>query len=166
MHRAALRSAAALLLAVAAAFAAMAVPLDHQVSILKKVLQFDNTLAGQSPVRLLVVHGGDERGGRAVADTFRGAGFDVAEAAAVGLENALGERRVVYFCEDALDAAARAGAGVLTLCGTQAAVEANQVAIGVGLLDGKPKLLVSLAAYTACGHDISSQVLGLAKIYR
>jgi len=73
---------------------------------------------------------------------------------------------VAYFCPGAEGSAGKAGAGVLTLCGASKPVESNQVALGVGLVEGKPKLLVSLAAYNASGHTIDSQVLGLARIIR
>jgi hypothetical protein len=153
----------ALCLAPALLQAAMEVPVDLQVAIFKKVLKFDATLADAEHAAIVVVHAGDARAAGVMADAFKGAGFKatISEAGA-----ALGAAKVSYFCPGSEAAAARMPAGVLTLgCGA-APVEQNKVAVGVGMVDGKPKLMVSLAAYNASGHAIDTQVLGLARIYR
>lgn len=142
------------------------VPLDTQVAIFKKVIKFDSTLEGMDPIPVLVVRGADAAIAKDVSDTLKGAGFGTAIVDATSFSKAKGAAKVVYFCPDALDSATGLPPGVLSLCGSPEAVEANAIALGVELLDGKPKLVVSLAAYTASGHDISGQVLGLARIIR
>lgn len=146
--------------------ASLEVPLDLQVSILKKVLKFDATLPDAEHATILIVHAGDAKTAGALADAFKGAGFRSAVSDAGGMAGALGATKVAYFCPGAEGAAGKLAGGVLSLCSGAGPVEQNKVAVGVGLVDGKPKLVVSLAAYNACGHSIDSQVLGLARIIR
>ncbi|MFA7331611.1 MAG: hypothetical protein WC326_11125 [Candidatus Delongbacteria bacterium] len=148
------------------ALAALEVPVDLQVSILKKVLKFDSTLPDAEHCAVLVVHSGDAKTANALAGAFKGAGFKPVVCEVGALPGALAGAKVAYFCPGAESAAGKLPGGVLSLCGTRSAVEQNRVAVGVGMVDAKPKLLVSLSAYTACGHSIDSQVLGLAKIIR
>ena len=143
-----------------------AVSLDDQVAVFKKVLKFDATLAGMDPVPVLIVRGEDARTAKDVSDTFKGAGFPNAIVDASSYASAPGAAKVVFFCPDALESASLVPAGVLSLTSSTEAVEGNRVAIGVGSEDGKPKLIISLAAYTASGHAIDSQVLSLARIIR
>jgi len=138
------------------------VPMDLQVAICKKVLKFD---AGQ-PDAVLVVHAGDDKAARLFADSFRGAGFKATVAAQGELPGALGGVEVVFFCSGAEGAASKLPEGVLSMCGSAPPVERNQVAFGIAMEGGKPKLLVSYAAYTRSGHTLDSQVLGLARIIR
>lgn len=148
------------------AHAALEVPVDLQVAILKKVLKFDSTLPDAEHAAILVVHSGDAKTAGAFVGAFKGAGFKAVAGEAASLPGALAGAKVAYFCPGAEGAANKVGAGVLTLCGATKPVESNQVAVGVGMVDAKPKLLVSLSAYNACGHTIDSQVLGLARIIR
>lgn len=145
---------------------AAGVPIDQQVAVFKKVLKFDATLAGMDPVPVLIVRGGDARTAKDASDTFKGAGFPNAIVDEASYASAPGAAKVVYFCPDAQGSASLVPPGVLSLCGAPESVEGNQVAVGVMLQDGAPKLLISLAAYTASGHAIDSQVLGLAKVIR
>ena len=148
------------------AFAALEVPVDLQVAILKKVLKFDSTLPDAEHAAIAVVHNGDAKTAGALAATFKGAGFKATVCEASALPGAMAGAKVAYLCPGAEDSAGKLPGGVLSLCGASAPVEKNQVAVGVGLVDAKPKLLVSLKAYNACGHSIDSQVLGLAKVIR
>lgn len=150
----------------AALQAALEVPMDLQVAILKKVLKFDSSLPDAEHAAISVVHNGDAKTAGALAAAFKGAGFKAVVCESSALPGALAGAKVAYFCPGAEDAAGKLPGGVLSLCGASAPVEKNRVAVGVGLVDAKPKLLVSFAAYNACGHSIDSQVLGLAKIIR
>jgi hypothetical protein len=161
-----LRNLLILVLLPVLAQAALEVPVDLQVAILKKVLKFTTTLPDAEHAAILVVHSGDAKTAGAFAGAFKGAGFKAVVGEASALPGALAGAKVAYFCPGAEGSAGKVGAGILTLCGATKPVESHHVAVGVGMVDAKPKLLVSLTAYNACGHTIDSQVLGLARIIR
>ncbi|MDP2359162.1 MAG: hypothetical protein Q8O14_00195 [bacterium] len=148
------------------AWAALDVPIDRQVTVFKKVLKFDQSLPTDGGTRILIVHEGNARLAGAMADAFTGAGFACDVVVAAAAAGALEKAQVAYFCPGTEDSAADFPAGLLTLCGSSGPVERNNVAMGLELVEGKPKLVVSLAAYNRCGHVIDSQVLALAKIIR
>ena len=57
------------------------------------------------------------------------------------------------------------GKKILTMSGIPEYVEEG-IALGIGLANERPQILINLPAAKAVGADFSSQVLGIAKVFR
>ena len=162
----------------------MDVPVERQVPLLTRVLSFDRSLEGSAPLVVAVVYQGQNRASRQARDAF---------ARAVSSRPPTVHGRPVRLVSVELDDASelparlrRAGAdaayvapirgvnvgtvarsasraGVLTLTGVRRYV-GDGVAVGVGLRDGRPEILLNRRAATDAGADLSARLLQLATI--
>lgn len=162
----------------------MEVPVDRQVPLLARVLSFDRSLAGSSPLVVAVVYQDQNRQSRqtyeavlrAVASeglTVQGRPVRVAAVpltevgtAAQGLRRARAD--VAYVAPlRGIDVAALARAassgGVRTVTGVRRYVE-DGVAVGIGLRDGRPEILLHRRAASAAGADFSARLLQLVTL--
>ncbi|HEX5758823.1 MAG TPA: hypothetical protein VF121_06475 [Thermoanaerobaculia bacterium] len=168
------RSIAALTLALlaiasAAGAEAMPVPPKLQMAIFKRVFQYDRTLAGKGPVQVLVVH--NDMPARQLEELL--ATFRWAEIAAVPVHVAeLAQRirpgSVVYILPGVSPAAFMAHCAAheaLTISGLPALAQGGSVSIAIGAGgDGRPEILVHRGRLKVEKHDISAELLKLARI--
>jgi TonB family protein len=162
------------LLAVAAAqallgiapLAAQAVPAGEQAAMFGRIFGYDRALS--APVTVLVVHpaGAAAQAGELVA-AFSAAGITASPVAAGDLAARLGEAAVVYFLPGTTSAeAARlvSGARLLSLAGDVRAVEEGRASVGLAAAGGRTEIVVNLPRLREEGHELSAQLLKLARV--
>lgn len=162
----------------------MDVPVSRQVPLLTRVLSFDRSLEGDAPLVVAVVHQPQHRPSlrayQAFAEALRARRATVqgrevrlvaveatsAGATAARLRRAGAEAAYVAPLRglDVRALSREAGqAGVLTLTGVRGYV-GDGVAVGVGLRDGRPEILLNRRAVSAAGADLSARLLQLATL--
>jgi hypothetical protein len=169
----ALAVAAALLVALGAGGPARAeavtVPAKLQAVLFKKIFAYDTALQGVGEVKVLVVYpaGGAEEA-RRLTGAFGEAGLTASAAEVHDATARLGGARVVYLlpgAEAALAHAAAAGKQVLSVAGLPALAERGAVSVALGQgADGKPEIVVNRTRLKAEGHDLSANLLRLARV--
>jgi hypothetical protein len=160
------RLALLLLASAAAAAQTMPVPLNRQTVMFKRVFEYDRTLGGKSP-RVLVVHDG---GMEDLHDLL--ASFEFAKIEAVPVHySQLGERingATVAYILPGVPAATYldrcAENAVLTISGLPSLVQKGHVSIAIGAGQGRAEILVHLGRLKAEKHDISAELLKLARV--
>lgn len=159
----------AVVMAVALPAPGASIPVLLQATLFKKVLHYDRTVEGAmaSSPAIVVVHpeGGEDS---SVREAFTKNGFTVREARAKDIEGQLAGAVAVYLVQGAQGEAVQALCEkhhVITLAGTSAPAEQGRVSVGLGVKDdGRPQLIVNLRRVKAEGHELSSQLLALAKV--
>jgi hypothetical protein len=157
------------------------VPVERQVPLLTRVLAFDRSLKGTAPLVLAVVYQAENRASQQAHDAFvraferRPASVQGRPVRVVSVSAASAERELRTLGADVayvaplrgIDVGRLAGAlseaGVLTLTGVRRYVEVG-VALGVGLRDGRPEILLNQRAASAAGADLSARLLQLATV--
>ncbi len=148
----------------------MPVAVEEQGALFKKVLAYDRTLAGDEHVELLVVYAGEPTG--AIGDivwAFQEAGFVSSTTRDTDLPDAIERVSVVYFApgvDVSRSSALCAEKGVLTISGVPERAEKGDVAIGIGVRDDRPEIVVHLGRLEAEGHEFSSELLRLSRVIR
>ena len=131
----------------------MAVPINLQAVLIKKILGFDKALSGKSAVEVTVIGGGDD-----IVSALNAAGLSAKAGSGVAGD-------VVYVAPTAAaPKAATAKAGVLSISGVAGLAEKGQVSVAIGSEGGKPKIIVHLGQLRAEGHELSADLLKLAKV--
>ena len=162
----------------------MDVPVARQVPLLTRVLSFDRSLGGPAHLVIAVVYQDRNRASRHTYDAFvqavaarsptvQGRPVRVAPVELGATSSVTGRLRsmgadVAYVAPlRGVDVRAlargAAGEGVLTLTGVRRYVDAG-VAVGIGLRDGRPEILLNRRAADAAGADLSARLLQLATI--
>ncbi len=155
--------------AAGAAAQPMPVPPKLQMAIFKKVFQYDRTLAGKGPVQVLVVHDGDV--GEQLHDVL--SSFEFAQIAASPVHYSQLAQRIdgasVLYVLPGVPASAYMDRcvekAVLSISGHPSLVQRGSVSIAVGLRgDGKPEVIVHRGRLKAEQHDVSAELLKVARI--
>ena len=162
----------------------MEVPIDRQIPLLTRVLAFDRSLAGSGPLTVAVVYQERSRSSRQTYEAVVGAverGSPSVQGRQVrvvpvplttvrALPRALRRARadVAYIAPlRAVDVGALARAAaetrVVTATGVRSYVRAG-AAVGIGLRDGRPEILLNRRASEAAGADFSARLLQLATL--
>jgi hypothetical protein len=139
-----------------------------QATIFKKVLGYDKTL-GSGAAKVLVLAGsGDAEAAAAVVKAFQDVGLGASQSDPSRLDRELAAIKVVYLFPSSATGAVRAScarSGALTLAGDTQLVEDGKVAIALGRHDdGRPAIVINRNELHAQGHEISSDLLRLARI--
>ncbi|MCX6139198.1 MAG: YfiR family protein [Ignavibacteriales bacterium] len=132
---------------------AQTVPATLQAALLKKIFSFDKSLSGKAAIDVVVIGSADD-----VVAALNAVGMKAKSGSEVGGD-------VVYVAAGATPPkAASAKAGILSVSASTAFVEKGQVSVAIGLEDGKPKIYVNLGQLKAEKHELSADLLKLAKI--
>jgi hypothetical protein len=147
----------------------MPVPPKLQMAIFKKVFQYDRTLAGRGPVRVLVVHGGDVAAQlEDVLASFEFAQIDAEPVHHRELADKIDGASVLYVLPGVPTAAYMdrcVEGAILTISGHPSLVQRGSVSIAVGLRgDGKPEVIVHRGRLKAEQHDVSAELLKVARV--
>ena len=153
------------LLGVAQVASAEDLPVALQAVLLKKVLNYDRTLA-QKKLKLAVVHKASEASAAEVVKAFEEVGITSEVVTLAKLPGA--SATVAYLVADATTPEAQAAcksAGILAVGGVEATADSGLVAVAVTKrADGRPGIVINLPAVQASGHDLSSDLLKLARV--
>jgi hypothetical protein len=145
----------------------MPVPLELQTEIFKRIFSYDRSLEGQ-PILVFVVHG--EEGAESkdeILRAFEAAGID---SVAVDLETLPDQTQApaaVYLPPDIDPEAVKqycAENSVLSISGVPSFASDGSVAVSIGEEGGRPQIMVNMDRLKAEGHDISAQLLKLARV--
>ena len=140
-------------------------PPDLQVSIFKKVFGFDKTI--QPGTLKLVVAFTDSSAALKdqVVKAFQESGVPASAAREEQLSGSLNGVNVLYLTPGVSSAKQICQKnGILSITGTPSLVESGEASVGLSVLDNKPKIVVHLKQLKAEGHELSANLLQLAKL--
>jgi hypothetical protein len=146
----------------------MPIPGDLQSAMFKKIFSYDKTLQSVGEITVFIV--GAEKDDQTVQElvkAFKNEGAFPAVIGAVPLEGPLPPSSVVYlFPEADLEVAKQVcgESGVLTISGDPSLVEQGHVSVAIGENGGKAEIIVNLPRLKEEGHELSAQLLKLARI--
>jgi len=147
----------------------------RQGDMFKRIFSYDKDLRASDKIVIIVV--GETRGGPAidkVAAVFRERGFFPAMVTASDLSDDLTssltpQSAVMYVMPgvayDAVKQFAEAK-GILSISGVTSLAEAGHVAVSVDVQGGKPEIVVNMPRLTTERHELSSELLNLARVIR
>ncbi|HLP18319.1 MAG TPA: YfiR family protein [Bacteroidota bacterium] len=133
----------------------MAVPVNLQAALFKKIFSFDRTLASKGVEVAVLGAGGD-----AVAAALKDAGVN---AKAVSGDQVPGGVTVVYTMSGATKSQT-AAKGILSISGVSGFAESGKVAIGLSVEGGKPKIVINMAQLKAESQELAADLLKIAKL--
>ncbi|MCA9755817.1 MAG: YfiR family protein [Candidatus Eisenbacteria bacterium] len=148
--------------AILAEESASAVPWLVQVAIVKKILPFDESI-DDTGVRLWVV---GEAPGEITADSLS-ALFAAAGVESLSADEApeAGRGSVAYLLPSGRPYGERlTSRGVLTIAAIPPSDTPSPVVIGLTLVEGKPKIVVSRSALESSGHKLSAKLLRICSL--
>ncbi len=141
-----------------------AIPPDLQVSIFKKVFGFDKAI---QPGSLKVAVAFTESSA-ALKDqlikAFQDSGIAASAVKEEQLSTSLNGVNVLYVTPGVQSKQICQKNGILSITGTPSLVESGEASVGLSVLDNKPKIIVHLKQLKAEGHELSANLLQLAKL--
>jgi len=166
-----------LLAAMAGPAAAEEMPADseQQCTMFKRIFSYDKHLRGSDKIVVLIVgQTSDGAGVDAVASAFRAKGMFPAAVTVDNLTDDLTatlspQSTVVYVMPDVDYAAVKAFAtsrAFLSVSGLPSLAESGEVSVSVDMAAGRPEIVVNMPRLTAEGHELSSELLRLARVIR
>jgi hypothetical protein len=166
----ALTLAALLITASAVGAETMSVPEEVQGAIFKKIFNYDKALRDVSQVTVFIVGADkDDPGLLELVKAFRDAGMFPAVAADVDLGGGISPESVVYLLPGADREVVKQHcikAGVLTISGIPSFAEQGDVSVGLGKKGKGTEIIVNLQRLRAEAHELSADILRLARVIR
>ena len=133
----------------------MAIPANLQAALFKKIFSFDKTLAAKGNFEVAVIGDGADE----IVSAFKGAGVNAKASSDIG------GAAVVYVMPGASSVKSQSSAKkALSISGVTSLVENGNVAVGLGVEGGKPKIIIHLAQLKAEGQELSADLLKIAKV--
>ena len=145
----------------------MAVPIDVQCAIFKKIFPYVRTLADYYPPRIVVVYNADSsRRKDEVVRAFEAMAFSATASPEQMLADRL-EAGVVLYVMDGVGSVKKLcrQKSILAITGYPSLVESGEAAVGVGMDARRPTILVHNGQMKAVGHNLSFKLLQLATVY-
>jgi hypothetical protein len=147
----------------------------RQGDMFKRIFSYDKDLRGSEKIVVLVV--GESRSGSAVekvAKVFREKGLYPAVVTVADLSDDLTatltpQTAVMYVMPGVAYEAVKAFAekkGFLSISGVPTLAEAGHVAVSVDVQSGKPEIVVNMPRLVTERHELSSELLNLARVIR
>lgn len=149
----------------------LAVPLKIQVAIFKKVFAYDSILQQAGNVSIVIVHSNKYASmAGEVSDAFKQSGFATSTVSLSDLGSNVNANTVVYaLLEEGLDTlkSVCTSKQILSISGLPELVEDGNVSVALGVTEeGKPLPIVHFNRLQEEGHELSAQVLKLARVIR
>ncbi len=143
----------------------MPVPPGLQVAIFTKVLNYDRRIQGDAP-RMLVAFTDNSAGVKdQVVKAFKDSGISVSAVKADQLQGSIGGINVLYVMPGVSGTKQICQKnGILSITGVPSLVESGEASIGLSVLNNKPRIIVHLKQLKAEGHELSANLLQLAKV--
>lgn len=139
----------------------MAVPVNLQAALFKKIFGFNKTTGGNPKVLVLFNDASAGVKDQVIA-AFKEAGLDVTAAKDAGGATA---GSVVYVCPGVPSPkSVTSKVGALSISGVGAYAENGSVAVALGTEGGKPKIIVNMAQLKAENQEMSADLLKMAKV--
>ena len=148
-----------------ACFAEESVPPELQVAIFKKVFGYDKSIQEGALKLVVAFNEGSSAAKDQMVKAFKDSGIAVSAAKADQLPGSVSGINVVYVLPGVAGAKQVCQKNsILCITGTPALVESGEASVGLSLLDNKPKIVIHLKELKAEGHDLSANLLQLAKV--
>jgi hypothetical protein len=148
----------------------MPVPAGLQVALLKKIFEYDRTLSSTDGVVLALVHQEPESPlTRELLKEFQAGGIRAQAIPEGELGASVASAHVLYVMPGVDTGPVQAWCErnkVLSVSGLPELVSAGKVAVGIGLKDQKPEILVHIRRVKSEGHDLAAALLNLATVIR
>ena len=146
----------------------MAIPIDIQSAVFTKIFSYDKNLKGVGQIEVFIVGAEKEdQTAHDLAEAFRQVGASPAVVGSAPLEGLLSPNAVVYLLPEADFSEMKRLCGessVLTISGVPSLVEQGHASVGLGEKDGKTEIIVNLPRLKEEGHELSAQLLKLARV--
>jgi hypothetical protein len=143
----------------------MPVPPELQVAIFKKVFSYDKTIPGGTPKMLVAFSDASAGIKDQVIKAFKDSGIIATSAKVDQLQGSISGINVLYIAPGVSGVKQLCQKnGILSITGMPSLVESGEASVGLSVSENKPKILVNLKALKAEGHELSSNLLQLAKI--
>ena len=148
---------------------------EQQCTMFKRIFAYDKHLRESDEIVVIIVgQSSDGADVGAVAAAFRAKGMYPAAVTVSSLNDDLSatlspQSTVVYVMPDVDYAAVDAFAttrGFLSVSGLPSLAESGQVSVSVDMSGGRPQIVVNMPQLTAEGHELSSELLKLARVIR
>jgi hypothetical protein len=147
----------------------------RQSDLFKRIFSYDKDLRGSAKIVVIIV--GETRGGPEVdkvAAVFREKGLFPAVITTSDLSDDLAstltpQSAVLYVMPGVAYETVKQFAekmGFLSISGVSTLAEAGHVAVSVGVEGGKPEIVVNMPRLTTERHELSSELLNLARVIR
>lgn len=146
---------------------AATVPVEIQAALIKKIIQYDPTMANvpSAQLRLLVLDGDS-----ATVSALSKTGIPTKAVAMAELASEMKHASVIYLGSSSPSpevAALCTEHKVLSFSGSPDLADRGDVSVGLGVRgDGKPEIVVNLARLRAEGHSLAASLLSLARVIR
>lgn len=144
----------------------MPVPPEMQASLFKKIFGYDKKLSALSEFKIIVAYSEASAGMKdEVVKAFQGVGITAKALKADQLAGNLGDASAIYITAGAIAAESVCQKNqILSITGIPLLVENGSAAIGLAVVESKPKILVHMGKLKAEGHEVSAKLLQLAKV--
>lgn len=141
----------------------MPVPIKLQAALFKKVFEYDLQLNKPS---IIILYNSSTTGIKEELITaFKDAGLTASALREEQLGGALSENTVIYSTPGVIPPKQLSiKYKSLSISGVPGYVEKGLVSVGLGLENGKPKILVNLKQLKAEGHELSAYLLKIANV--
>ncbi|MBK8946119.1 MAG: hypothetical protein IPM32_12725 [Ignavibacteriae bacterium] len=133
----------------------MAVPANLQAALFKKIFSFNKTLVAKGNFEVAVIGSGAD----AIVAAFKEAGINAK------VSSDIGNSAVAYIMPGTASLKSQTSSkGVFSISGVTSHVESGNVAVGLGVEGGKPKIIVHMAQLKAESQEMSADLLKIAKV--
>ncbi len=146
----------------------MVIPMRIQAALFAKIISHDNSLKDKDKVRLLVVYDNstsklkDE-----CLNVFRKASFEVGCSTVEKLSTNISNYDVIYFMPNLTYlASSYRDYKKLSIAGVSKSTEKGEITIGLGLVQDLPRVFINISTLEKEGHDLSPNILQIAKVYK
>lgn len=143
------------------------VPVKLHVVLLKKVFSLSKTLQGKKITVVIVYTDASSRVKDEVLSGFKAIGIQATACLVSQMEQEAGDADVIYiapganaaqkFCEEN---------GILSITGMPSLTESGRTSVSIGIVAGKPKVLVNTRRAKIEKQEFSAGLLKVAKIYQ
>jgi hypothetical protein len=143
----------------------MPVPVELQVAIFKKVFSYDKAIQAGSPKMLVVFTDKSADVKDQIVKAFKDSGMAVNATKADQLSGALGSINILYVAPGVSGIKNLCQKnGILSITGIPSMVESGEASVGLSVIENKPKIIVHLKQLKSEGHELSANLLQLAKV--
>lgn len=149
-----------------ALFAQGTVPPDMQAAIFKKVFGYAKSIANPEEVTVLVAADNPSSGPvQEIVKAFKDVGLTAKAVPSGDLTKTVAAKSVVYVLgSPAVAKGVCERNGVMSITGNVSLVEGGDIAVGLAVEGGKPKIVVHKARLSAERQELSAKLLQLARV--
>lgn len=142
---------------------------ELQVILFQKIFKYMNSVEQNKKPKILVIYQQGTTGLKETINAFRDEGFTANSTDKSEFESVITNYQILYLMPGVSLGNKKeipAKNKVLTITGDPYLVAAGDAAVGVGIENSKPAIYLNLSTVKAQNHEVSTDLINLAKIYR